>query len=363
MSSSHSSKSNGNGVNALSSSDLSFQDHFTFNDNKFSNKNNGNGNDNDYKTNGTNSVLSHTKRNGNLISSLSRPTVSNDSHVITKNSFSFLQSAAILEKANNQSDFVADFGSADIFNAAAALQMSPKNGATANGSFTSSDFDNVSSGSNVSTSNGNGSIDGDANANFADFEHNPIYNAVGTCKCSRPDYQQRIKLIRFVVGLPIPIDLKPKSSIASTTSNSSVDSMQSGDRYAALKDLDEQLRESKDKENANTHFANTSIDSGFGFGGKPQAPHMMSNPFQAAQASAMNGFAPNQFPVMFASTSPNMFGSQSAGTGMLNGAHFMTNGNSAQQQYPSAFVGAPNMNNNFQQRNPFAVRLSALIST
>lgn len=207
LSSTFSSNTNGNGVSALSSSDNKFYDQFTSNDNnKISNKINLNGND---KLNGNHSVLSHKKHNGNMINSLSRPIVNNDSHAITKNSLSLHQSAEILEKSNNhinhhnininnnnnnQNDFVADFGSADIFNA--ALQISPRNGKTPkttpigtnksnklmNGSFTSADFDNISSGSNVSISNGNSSFDGDANANFADFEHNTIYNAVGTCK-------------------------------------------------------------------------------------------------------------------------------------------------------------------------------------
>lgn len=188
----YSSKSNGNGVNALSkssSSELAFGDQFSSNGGKCIHNSNGTAIDSDAKSNGTNFALSHaTKHNGNSLSSLSRPTVNNDSNVITKNNFNLLQSAAILEKANHQSDFVADFGSADIFNAANALQITANGGRSIsgihklmNGSFTSSDFDNTSSGSNASTSNGNGSINGDANANFADFEHNPIYNAAGKC--------------------------------------------------------------------------------------------------------------------------------------------------------------------------------------
>lgn len=135
--------------------------------------------------------------------------------------------------------------------------------------------------------------------------------------------------------------------------------MQSGDRYAALKDLDEQFRESKDKDNANTLFSNTTIDNAFGFGGNPQmSTNTMSNPFQAIQPNAINGFATNQFPVMFTNTSPNMLGSQIPGSVMMNGNHFMTNGNGgAQQSYPNTFMhpNASVTNNNFTQRNPFAV--------
>lgn len=154
-----SSPTNGNEVKKLSNSlsDLSLHDKV-----------------NNTTSNATNASLSQSKLNG-----FGRTSSKNDSNVITKNSFNLLQSAAILEKVNNQNDFVADFGSADIFNAVTSLQISNNGKASnANGSIASGDYDNTSTSSGVSMSNGNGG-DSDANANFADFDHNPIYTAAG----------------------------------------------------------------------------------------------------------------------------------------------------------------------------------------
>lgn len=127
--------------------------------------------------------------------------------------------------------------------------------------------------------------------------------------------------------------------------------------------MDELFRESKDKENANALFSKTTtIDNAFGFvNNNPQ----MSNPFQAVQINTINGFGSNQFPVMFNNTSPNMLTQHTmSGVGIINGNHFLTNGNGAQQQqlhqqYQNAYIhpnaSNTNNNNNFQQRNPFAV--------
>lgn len=85
--------------------------------------------------------------------------------------------SGIVANNNNKftpdADFVADFGSANIFNATQSSTTMVNN--TANG--TSKIVNgNVSSGQQQQQQiNGNGGT----NENFADFEHNPIYNSAG----------------------------------------------------------------------------------------------------------------------------------------------------------------------------------------
>lgn len=156
-----------------------------------------------HATNGTGVSNNNGGTNGNhyLMNGFSRPTASaSNQNVITKNSLNLQQSAAILENTNKftpDADFVADFNSANIFNAqttsANATPVTPLKATTTNvtNGTTNNHNNNVISKSfngNGPMTNGNGTNgtttngfdDGsDANANFADFEHNTIYNAAG----------------------------------------------------------------------------------------------------------------------------------------------------------------------------------------
>lgn len=113
-------------------------------------------------------------------------------NVINKNSLNLLTSVTASSSDNNNkftpdTDFVADFGSANIFNAAAvaavtAATVTSANANTAvNNNVTSNGHSNGLS--NGKYSNGTKTHNGDeqmnANANFADFDHNPIYDAAG----------------------------------------------------------------------------------------------------------------------------------------------------------------------------------------
>ncbi|XP_055684083.1 arf-GAP domain and FG repeat-containing protein 1 isoform X2 [Lutzomyia longipalpis] len=152
-------------------------------------------------------------------------------------------------KFTPDTDFVADFGSANIFNATQTsnatmvnTSKSPSNGKIANGTNNSS---SSSSGQQQQVNRNCG-----VNENFADFEHNTIYNSAG-----------------------LPMSLSSSNSMNSSsggfTSNSSLNSTPSADRYAALKDLDEQLRETKEREAPSTFVLGTS-------------PNPFKNPFQVS---------------------------------------------------------------------------------
>ncbi|XP_030238619.1 arf-GAP domain and FG repeat-containing protein 1 isoform X2 [Drosophila navojoa] len=185
-----------------------------------------------------------------------------------------------------ESDFVADFGSANIFDATSARST----GSPA-----------VSSTSSVSSINGyakvqpiraahlqqqqqqqqqmlNGNSTG--SENFADFEHAPIYNGVadGTALQSQQLNQATSKP-------------SPRASNAP-----------SEDRYAALKDLDEQLRELKASEAATVTEAptptngNTQLADAFGTvnGNSSSSNNNNSNnnhvnPFKSQQSLLING--------------------------------------------------------------------------
>lgn len=210
-----------------------FQEHFTPDDNSFFNHSNGgsstttaaaattntingislsnsltNNNINNHHQNGIshpangNGVTSNGV-NGNhyLMNGFSRPTASaHNQNVITKNSLNLQQSAAILENRNKftpDTEFVADFNSANIFNAQTptanattmATAAAALNGTTNVTNGTNNNNNNINN-NNSKAFNGNGAMtngngtngfdDGsDANPNFADFEHNTIYNAAG----------------------------------------------------------------------------------------------------------------------------------------------------------------------------------------
>ncbi|XP_062143067.1 arf-GAP domain and FG repeat-containing protein 1 isoform X3 [Drosophila sulfurigaster albostrigata] len=156
-----------------------------------------------------------------------------------------------------ESDFVADFGSANIFDATTSSARSTGSPA-------------VSSASSVSSSNGyakvqplraahlhqqqqllngNGNVNGNGTENFADFEHAPIYN--GIAGATLQQQQQSSQLGQQSHN-------SPKGAQVGSSAPSE-------DRYAALKDLDEQLRELKASEavateaptptNGNMHMA------------------------------------------------------------------------------------------------------------
>uniref|UniRef100_A0A2M4BIP1 Putative gtpase-activating protein n=1 Tax=Anopheles marajoara TaxID=58244 RepID=A0A2M4BIP1_9DIPT len=116
--------------------------------------------------------------------------------------------------ANNftpNSDFVADFGSASIVN-------NVGNDKNHYGSVSSLKESGTASVENAIGHPHHGKSLDDDLENFADFDHNPIFNSA---------------------GLPVKI------SSSSSNNNASLSSTPSVDRYAALKDLDEQLREFK----------------------------------------------------------------------------------------------------------------------
>ncbi|XP_060666134.1 arf-GAP domain and FG repeat-containing protein 1 isoform X3 [Drosophila nasuta] len=156
-----------------------------------------------------------------------------------------------------ESDFVADFGSANIFDATSSSARSTGSPA-------------VSSASSVSSSNGyakvqplraahlhqqqqllngSGNVNGNGTENFADFEHAPIYN--GIAGATLQQQQQSSQLGQQSHN-------SPKGAQVGSSAPSE-------DRYAALKDLDEQLRELKASEavateaptptNGNMHMA------------------------------------------------------------------------------------------------------------
>ncbi|XP_043950458.1 arf-GAP domain and FG repeat-containing protein 1 isoform X4 [Drosophila biarmipes] len=211
------------------------------------------------------------------------------------------------------SDFVADFGSANIFDATSARST----GSPA-----------VSSVSSVGSSNGyakvqplraahlqqqqqqqlqqqllNGNGSGHQGAeNFADFDHAPIYNAVGA-----------------------PLQ---NGHATSPPKGGSAAMAPSEDRYAALKDLDEQLRELKASESATeaptpTNGNGQATDA---FGGKcpSESPHLSvalanwalvfpalnnnPNPFKGQQQPQLSSHVVNPFQQQQQQQHQNLYG-------------------------------------------------------
>lgn len=134
------------------------------------------------------------------------------------------------------------------------------------------------------------------------------------------------------------------------------------DRYAALKDLDEQLREMKEKD-INTQPAPNPANP---FNASASAT--VGNPFQATQIQSsvamptQNGWHNDQ--QQFNGSSPNMFGSPHGFgmNGVATGPYMNGNGlqQSQQQLYqkmPSQnmFNGSTGVSNGYAQKNPFAV--------
>lgn len=162
-------------------------------------------------------------------------------------------------KFTPDSDFVADFSNANI--------VSVNGAATANNGLKNSGNHKLSNGFNENGNLANehnqvqNGINGQSNGeieNFADFEHNTIYNAA---------------------GLPIPSSAKSSTALNSMTP--------SVDRYAALKDLDDQFREIKfenETNNNNNSTAPNGTSNGLINGNHTNDVHQVpsANPFKTA---------------------------------------------------------------------------------
>uniref|UniRef100_A0A182MX27 Arf-GAP domain-containing protein n=1 Tax=Anopheles culicifacies TaxID=139723 RepID=A0A182MX27_9DIPT len=166
-------------------------------------------------------------------------------------------------KFTPDADFVADFGSATIVN-------NVSNGGSHYGSTSS-----LKNGHNNSDNGGglyalhNGNSEKTSTRemeNFADFDHNPIFNSA---------------------GLPMPIGSNSSDSkLLSNGKNSStsIHSTPSVDRYAALKDLDNQFREIKLEQQAEANN-NTITSNGLGNVANINdsiTPTSSANPFKTA---------------------------------------------------------------------------------
>lgn len=229
-------------------------------------------------------------------------------------------------KFTPDTDFVADFSNANIIvNAATATTT------TANGLKNGSNHRRLSNGFSENGINGhrngtNGNVS--ETENFADFEHNTIYNAA---------------------GLPISASTSSRSSSALSSATPSVD------RYAALKDLDDQFREIKfesetnNNNNNNNHIISSSSASAVNglsnglMNGNHHAndvhqanPFKTANPFQQQaqqqQQQTLSWAIPGSTPpatngfYATSSTSPYQNGFvHPGGANMLNG-NGMTNG-------------------------------------
>ncbi|XP_055296362.1 arf-GAP domain and FG repeat-containing protein 1 isoform X2 [Sitodiplosis mosellana] len=254
-------------------------------------------------------------------------------------------------------DFVADFSSANIFDALNNKPSINKNNTSSttnkpillqgNGHSNANHHANGIELTNGNRTNGNTTTDVNKNfdENFADFEHNTIYNAA---------------------GLPMSLSSTSNSLKSSGTfnSNSSINSTPSVDRYAALKDLDEQLREIKEKDthNQNTLTAATPANP-FNLSSSPSA---QPNPFQTQSAPLWFGDqqglttpAQPMYPMTNGMTNGNGNGFHDQSTFGMNGMNgSVFNGNGL--HYPKVtdtnlFNGSSlNMNNGFPQKNPFA---------
>lgn len=171
------------------------------------------------------------------------------------------------------------------------------------------------------------------------------------------------------------MSLSSTSSLKSSgtfNSNSSINSTPSVDRYAALKDLDEQLREIKEKDNqpSNTLSAATPANPFNVISSSTSVASVQANPFQTTTSppwfneqqqpanganNNINGGFTGAQPVyaMTNGTTNGMFEQTAFG---LNGSVFNGNG----MHYPKVtdtnmFNGSLNMANGFPQKNPFAV--------
>lgn len=137
-------------------------------------------------------------------------------------------------------------------------------------------------------------------------------------------------------------------------SNSSISSTPSADRYAALKDLDEQLREIKEKETFNTQLSSS--------------PSVTVNPFKQALAASQNPQTSNPFqtqqqngwaqsdpfaPVTNGIGSGNLYSSPTFG---LNGNKGFANGMQAYQQQQSPQQSYQKNGNAFMNGNGLGIQ-------
>lgn len=259
-------------------------------------------------------------------------------------------------KFTPDSDFVADFSNANIVsvNGATTASNGLKNSGNHKLSNGFNENGNLSNGhQNGGTTNGqtNGEME-----NFADFEHNTIYSAAG-----------------------LPISGSAKSSTAHSSATPSVD------RYAALKDLDDQFREIKfeTETNNNSNISNNNngtsngLSNGLTNGNHTNDVHQVStanpfksaNPFQQQQPSqTLSWTIPGSTPPKangFYATSPyqNGFvhphhllnGNVTNGVGFTNAFHHhpgMTGAAPVGPQFNGATATAP-MNHFGHFGNPF----------
>lgn len=137
-------------------------------------------------------------------------------------------------------------------------------------------------------------------------------------------------------------------------SNSSINSTPSVDRYAALKDLDEQLREIKEKDN-NTLAATPANP----FNGNTSSPikSAQPNPFQSNSSPLWfndNGPAQPTYPM---TNGNGMYDQMAFG----NGNCHAFNGNGFYPKVTDTNMFNASLSNGFPQKNPFAVRLHSSI--
>lgn len=165
----------------------------------------------------------------------------------------------------------------------------------------------------------------------------------------------------FIAGLPMSLSSTSNSLKSSGTfnSNSSINSTPSVDRYAALKDLDDQLREIKEKDNHNTLTAAPANP----FNVLSTSPSAQPNPFQTTSSppwfNEQSILTPASQP-MYPITNGNGNGNVN-GNGLYDQSAFGMNGfNGNGPHYQKVtdsnlFNGSLNMTNGFPQKNPFAV--------
>uniref|UniRef100_A0A182KAG9 Arf-GAP domain-containing protein n=1 Tax=Anopheles christyi TaxID=43041 RepID=A0A182KAG9_9DIPT len=170
-------------------------------------------------------------------------------------------------KFTPDADFVADFGSAAIVN---NVSNGGSHYGSANSLKNSNSISDNGTGMFAQYNGNNGEASTREMENFADFDHNPIFNSA---------------------GLPMMHGSNNGDSKLSIgkTSNSSIHATPSVDRYAALKDLDEQFREIKLEQQAEANN-NTITPNGTAASISDSiTPTSSVNPFKTA-----NPFQPQQ---------------------------------------------------------------------
>lgn len=178
-------------------------------------------------------------------------------------------------------------------------------------------------------------------------------------------------LVCFILaGLPMSLSSTSNSLKSSGTfnSNSSINSTPSVDRYAALKDLDEQLREIKEKDNHNQNTLSAAVSANpFNLSASSSlsvSPSAQPNPFQTQSTPLWFGEQQPQqqqglktpvqpmYPMTNGMTNGNGNGFHDQSTFAMNGSAFNGNG----LHYPKVTdTNLFNGTNGFPQKNPFAV--------